>query len=123
MSMGRMRIADLLEQKFPNLALVKYELQGNITTQGAILSEWMIGFLQEISHLNLAKITNESLMRGLEFDEDDMEIALDDVLEIRMDLEDYGSLPLFTSAVTEDEIYFQFDLAFSTLITHANLHL
>jgi len=123
MSMRRMRIADLLEQKFPNLALLEYELQGDITPQGAMLLEWMIAFLQEVDHLNLAKVTHESLMRGLEFDEDDMEIARDDALEVRIELEDYGSLPLFTSAVTEDEMYFQFDLTVSTLITHANLHL
>jgi hypothetical protein len=123
MSMRRMRIADLLEQKFPNLALLEYELQGDITPQGAMLLEWMIAFLQDVDHLNLAKVTHESLMRGLEFDEDDMEIARDDALEVRIELEDYGSLPLFTSAVTEDEMYFQFDLTVSTLITHANLHL
>ena len=123
MSMRRMRIADLLEQKFPNLALLEYELQGDITPQGAMLLEWMISFLQDVDHLNLAKVSHESLMRGLEFDEDDMEIARDDALEVRIELEDYGSLPLFTSAVTEDEMYFQFDLTVSTLITHANLHL
>lgn len=123
MSMRRMRIADLLEQKFPNLALLEYELQGDITPQGALLLEWMLAFLQDVNHLNLAKVTHESLMRGLEFDEDDMEVARDDALEVRIELEDYGSLPLFTSAVTEDEMYFQFDLTVSTLITHANLHL
>jgi hypothetical protein len=123
MSMRRMRIADLLEQKFPNLALLEYELQGDITPQGAMLLEWMVAFLQDVNHLNLAKVSHESLMRGLEFDEDDMEVARDDALEVRIELEDYGSLPLFTSAVTEDEMYFQFDLAVSTLITHANLHL
>ena len=123
MSMRRMRIADLLEQKFPNLALLEYELQGDITPQGALLLEWMVAFLQDVNHLNLAKVTHESLMRGLEFDEDDMEVARDDALEVRIELEDYGSLPLFTSAVTEDEMYFQFDLTVSTLITHANLHL
>lgn len=123
MSMRRMRIADLLEQKFPNLALLEYELQGDITPQGAMLLEWMLAFLQDVNHLNLAKVTHASLMRGLEFDEDDMEVARDDALEVRIELEDYGSLPLFTSAVTEDEMYFQFDLTVSTLITHANLHL
>ena len=123
MSMRRMRIADLLEQKFPNLALLEYELQGDITPQGAMLLEWMVAFLQDVNHLNLAKVTHASLMRGLEFDEDDMEVARDDALEVRIELEDYGSLPLFTSAVTEDEMYFQFDLTVSTLITHANLHL
>lgn len=123
MSMRRMRIADLLEQKFPNLALLEYELQGDITPQGAMLLEWMIAFLQDVDHLNLVKVTHESLMRGLEFDEDDMEVARDDALEIRIELEDYGSLPLFTSAVTEDEMYFQFDLTVSTLITHAHTHL
>jgi hypothetical protein len=123
MSMRRMRIADLLEQKFPNLALLEYELQGDITPQGAMLLEWMVSFLQDVDHLNLAKVTHASLMRGLEFDEDDMEVARDDALEVRIELEDYGSLPLFTSAVTEDEMYFQFDLTVSTLITHANLHL
>jgi len=123
MSMRRMRIADLLEQKFPNLALLEYELQGDITPQGAMLLEWMLTFLQDVDHLNLAKVTHASLMRGLEFDEDDMEVARDDALEVRIELEDYGSLPLFTSAVTEDEMYFQFDLTVSTLITHANLHL
>jgi len=123
MSMRRMRIADLLEQKFPNLALLEYELQGDITPQGAMLLEWMITFLQDVDHLNLAKVTHESLMRGLEFDEDDMEVARDDALEVRIELEDYGSLPLFTSAVTEDEMYFQFDLTVSTLITHAHTHL
>lgn len=123
MSMRRMRIADLLEQKFPNLALLEYELQGDITPQGAMLLEWMVSFLQDVNHLNLAKVSHESLMRGLEFDEDDMEVARDDALEVRIELEDYGSLPLFTSAVTEDEMYFQFDLAVSTLITHAHTHL
>lgn len=123
MSMRRMRIADLLEQKFPNLALLEYELQGDITPQGAMLLEWMLTFLQDVDHLNLAKVTHESLMRGLEFDEDDMEVARDDALEVRIELEDYGSLPLFTSAVTEDEMYFQFDLTVSTLITHAHTHL
>jgi hypothetical protein len=123
MSMRRMRIADLLEQKFPSLALLEYELQGDITPQGAMLLEWMLTFLQDVDHLNLAKVTNESLMRGLEFDEDDMETARDDALEVRIELEDYGSLPLFTSAVTEDEMYFQFDLTVSTLITHAHTHL
>jgi hypothetical protein len=123
MSMRRLRIADLLEQKFPNLALLEYELQGDITPQGAMLLEWMVSFLQDVDHLNLAKVTHASLMRGLEFDEDDMEVARDDALEVRIELEDYGSLPLFTSAVTEDEMYFQFDLTVSTLITHANLHL
>jgi len=123
MSMRRMRIADLLEQKFPNLALLEYELQGDITPQGAMLLEWMVSFLQDVNHLNLAKVTHASLMKGLEFDEDDMEVARDDALEVRIELEDYGSLPLFTSAVTEDEMYFQFDLTVSTLITHANLHL
>ena len=123
MSMRRMRIADLLEQKFPNLALLEYELQGDITPQGAMLLEWMVSFLQDVDHLNLAKVTHASLMRGLEFDEDDMEVARDDALEVRIELEDYGSLPLFTSAVTEDEMYFQFDLTVSTLITHAHTHL
>jgi hypothetical protein len=123
MSMRRLRIADLLEQKFPNLALLEYELQGDITPQGAMLLEWMVSFLQDVNYLNLAKVTHKSLMKGLEFDEDDMEVARDDALEVRIELEDYGSLPLFTSAVTEDEIYFQFDLTVSTLITHANLHL
>jgi hypothetical protein len=118
-----MRIADLLEQKFPNLALLEYELQGDITPQGAMLLEWMVSFLQDVDHLNLVKVTHASLMKGLEFDEDDMEVARDDALEVRIELEDYGSLPLFTSAVTEDEMYFQFDLAVSTLITHAHTHL
>lgn len=118
MSMRRIGIADALEEKFPTLALIEYELQGDITVQGAMLLDWMTSWLMDINRLDVAKISFESLKRALEFNDDDMEVARDDALGLTIELEDFGEVPVFSSAVNEDEMYFQYDLVFSTLITN-----